>query len=265
MKSVINIIKIGGNVIDNEMLLQSFLADFASVEGLKILVHGGGKFASELSTKMGNTPQMVDGRRITDATTLDIVTMVYAGLINKKIVALLQAEKCNAIGLTGADGNILPAYKRTKGDIDFGFVGDIDVDNLHIDNLWHLLENGFLPVIAPITHDGKGQLLNTNADTIASSLAIALSKDYEVNLFYCFEKNGVLQDVNDENSLVATISKDEYSVLKEKNIISAGMIPKIDNAFAAIDKGVKSVWIGHAGNIKNMIADKENAGSKLSK
>ena len=265
MNPILNIIKIGGNVIDNEQLLHQFTSDFASIEGLKILVHGGGKMASELSAKMGIEPKMVDGRRITDAATLDIVTMVYAGLINKKVVALLQSKSCNAIGLSGADGNILPAYKRAIGQIDYGFVGDIDTESLKSDALKGLLKQGLVPIVAPITHDGKGQLLNTNADTIASALAVVLSKDFTVNLIYCFERDGVMRDLDNPGSLIPNINQKEYLSLKEEGIINKGMIPKMDNSFKAINKGVNSVWIGHAANLKNMIGGKENAGSKLSK
>ena len=265
MKPAINIVKIGGNVIDNEVLLQEFVSDFASIDGLKILVHGGGKIASELSAKMGIVPNMVEGRRITDAATLDIVTMLYAGLINKKLVVSLQAEKCNAIGMTGADGNIIPASKRAVGEIDYGFVGDIDASKVDADALSRLLDTGFTPVIAPITHDGKGQLLNTNADTIASSLGVALTKYYNVNLIYCFEKKGVLKDVNDENSALPYITLESYSLMKKEGIISKGMIPKLNNSFEAINMGVGNVWIGHASNLKKMIEGNENAGSKLSK
>jgi len=265
MTPTLYIIKIGGNVVDNKDLLNQFTNDFASIDGLKILVHGGGKLASELSAKMGIVPQMIDGRRITDEATLDIVTMVYAGLINKKVVALLQSKNCNAIGLTGADGNILPAHKRAVGQIDYGFVGDIDPDSLKSETLKDLLKQGLVPIIAPITHDEKGQLLNTNADTIASALAVSLSRDFTVNLVYCFEKEGVMHDLNNSDSLIRHISQKEYLSLKEEGVINKGMIPKIDNSFEAINKGVNSVWIGHAANLKNMIEGKENAGSKLSK
>ncbi len=261
----LHIIKIGGNVIDNKDLLNQFANDFASVDGLKILVHGGGKLASELSSKMGIAPQMVDGRRITDADTLDIVTMVYAGLINKKVVALLQSKNCNAIGLTGADGNIIPAHKRAVGQIDYGFVGDIDSGSLKSETLKDILKLGLVPIIAPITHDGKGQLLNTNADTIASALAVSLSRHFTVNLVYCFERDGVMRDLNNSGSLIPHINQKEYLSLKEEGVINKGMIPKMDNSFEAINKGVNSVWIGHAENLKNMIEGKENAGSKLSK
>ncbi|MEP6748750.1 MAG: acetylglutamate kinase [Bacteroidota bacterium] len=239
------IIKIGGNVIDDEKSLSSFLDDVASVNGKKILVHGGGKIASKIGAQLGIVPNYINGRRITDAATIDLVTMVYGGLINKKMVAELQSRGNNAIGLTGADANIIPAVKRPVKEIDYGFVGDI-VRTVPAAALELFLENNLTPVFAPLTHDGKGQVLNTNADTIASSLAVALAKKYNVRLIYCFEKKGVLENVEDEGSLITLITKDIYKYLLAHNKLFDGILPKIDNAFAAIDNGVQEVIIGDA-------------------
>ncbi|UEG48651.1 acetylglutamate kinase [Ferruginibacter lapsinanis] len=245
------VIKIGGNVIDKESALDSFLKTFAAVEGKKILIHGGGKIATKIGEQLGIKSNYVNGRRITDADTIDLVTMVYGGLVNKKVVAKLQSLNCNAIGLTGADANIIPAVKRpiTKDGIDFGFVGDVDNKQLAIGNLQLLLDAGLMPIIAPLTHDGKGQMLNTNADTVASSLAVALSKSYDVRLVYCFEKKGVLENVEDENSVITLITKDIYQQLLNENKLFDGILPKIDNAFDAINSGVKEVLIGDANDL----------------
>jgi acetylglutamate kinase len=242
------IVKIGGNVIDTDDALSYFLKSFAAIKGKKILVHGGGKIATGIGDKLGIESKYIDGRRITDAETIDLVTMVYGGLVNKKIVAKLQSLNCNAIGLTGADANLIPASKRpvTKEGIDFGFVGDVLAEQLSTFNFQLFLDNNLTPVIAPLTHDGNGQILNTNADTIASSIAVALSKLYNVRLIYCFEKKGVLENVADENSAIPLITKDIYHQLKKENKLFDGILPKIDNAFAAIDSGVKEVLIGHA-------------------
>lgn len=252
------VIKIGGNVIDDEKNLSSFLKTFAAIAGKKILIHGGGKIATKIGDKLGIASQYSNGRRITDAETIDVVTMVYGGLVNKKIVAKLQALQCNAIGLTGADANIIPATKRpvTKEGIDFGFVGDVVASQLSTANFQLFLTNGLTPIVAPLTHDGKGQMLNTNADTIASSLAVALSATYNVRLIYCFEKKGVLENVDDENSAIPLITKDIYQQLKEGNKLFDGILPKIDNAFAAIDSGVKEVLIGHADNLLQNVTEK---------
>ena len=240
------IIKIGGNVIDNSEKLHEFLKDFVALPGYKILVHGGGKMATQLADDMGIEAKMVEGRRITDIETLRIVTMVYAGLINKNIVAQLQFRNCNAIGLTGADGNAIRAKKRPVKDIDYGFVGDLDESSVSAEAIKKLLEDGLVPVFSAITHDGQGQLLNTNADTIASVLAVALSELYETSLVYCFEKKGVLKDVDDDFSLIPEIRSSEFENLKEQGIIAGGMIPKLHNAFEAIKSGVKDVYIGKA-------------------
>lgn len=245
------IVKIGGNIIDDEAKLSSFLQDFATIQAKKILIHGGGKLATRLAEQMKVPQQMIDGRRITDAETLKIVTMVYAGYINKNIVAQLQAKTCNAIGLTGADGNSILAHKRVHAAMDYGFVGDVDaIDSSLLDNL---LQQGLTPVLSPITHDKKGQLLNTNADTIAQETAKALSASYDIELIYSFEKNGVLLDVNDEDSVIKKINASYYSELKTEGKIFAGMIPKLDNAFSALNNGVKKVIIGKAEEIHKLI------------
>lgn len=254
------IIKIGGNIIDDEKQLSSFLNDFASLKENKILVHGGGKIATELSKQLGIEAKMVDGRRVTDADTLKVVQMVYGGLINKNIVAQLQSRNCNAIGLTGADANIILAKKRPIKDTDYGFVGD--VEKINSENLFSLLNAGFTPVVAPLTHDGKGQILNTNADTMASSIAMAMSKHFSATLVYCFEKSGVLKNVDDENSVIEKIYLKEYEQLKKEGIISKGMIPKLDNAFDAIKQGVKKVVICHAKDLTK-ITDEKNSGTIL--
>jgi acetylglutamate kinase len=246
------IVKIGGNIVDDEAKLSSFLKEFSAINGRKILVHGGGKLATRLAEQMKVPQQMVDGRRITDAETLKIVTMVYAGYINKNIVARLQANECNAIGLSGADGNTVLAHKRVHSAMDYGFVGDVDaIDSSLFSNL---LQQGLTPVLAPITHDRKGQLLNTNADTIAQESAKALSTLYEVVLIYSFEKNGVLLDVNDENSVIKQINARYYNQLKTEGKIFAGMLPKLDNAFSALKSGVTKVIIGKAEEIHELIS-----------
>ena len=233
------------------MLFRS-IKDFSAVEGLKVLVHGGGKLATKLAADLGIEQQMIDGRRITDAATLKIVTMVYAGAINKNVVAQLQANGCNAIGLTGADGNAIKAHKRNHPTIDYGFVGDVDTVNTSL--LQSLLEQNIAVVLAPITHDGSGLLLNTNADTIAQETAKALSSIYDVELIYSFEKSGVLMDADDDASVIPSINPTTYSELKEKKVIFAGMIPKLDNAFAAINSGVSKVIIGKAEQLQQLIA-----------
>jgi acetylglutamate kinase len=242
----LTIIKIGGNVIDNSANLHQFLLDFTALPGNKILVHGGGKIATELGESLGIEAKMVEGRRVTDIETLRIVTMVYAGLINKNMVAQLQAKGSNAIGLTGADGNIIKAKKRPIKNIDFGFVGDLDENSVNSTTLDNLLQSGLVPVFCAITHDGETQLLNTNADTIASAIAVAMSSLYETRLIYCFEKKGVLKDVNDDATVVREIKSSEFEGLKADGTVAGGMIPKLYNAFEAIDKGVAAVYIGKA-------------------
>lgn len=241
------VIKIGGNIIDDEKKLTEFIREFSTVKDKKILIHGGGKLATRLAEQLGVEQKMIDGRRTTDAETLKIVTMVYAGYINKNLVAKLQNQGCNAIGISGADGNLITAHKRLKGDVDYGFAGDID--SVNSDLIDRLLTNGNDIVIAPITHDGKGQLLNTNADTIAQEIATAMSGKYDVSLVYGFEKAGVLMDANNDGSVIPVIDPSSYKELKKGNVIFAGMIPKLDNAFAAIGKGVKKVLIGKAENL----------------
>lgn len=248
-KQTIQIIKIGGNVINEEQQLASFLADFAAIKGLKILVHGGGKKATELATKMGLRPKMINGRRVTDKANLDIVTMVYAGLLNKKITAQLQQNKCNAIGLSGADGNSIEAHKRIVKEVDYGFAGDVDKVNKK--NIKLFLENNLTPVFCAITHNKNGQLLNTNADTIASEIAKALAKEYKVILTYCFDKNGVLKDVLDDSSVIENMDTDKYKKLKRENIITEGMLPKLENCFYALQGGVAKIEIGNPTVIVN--------------
>jgi len=258
------IIKIGGNVIDNSENLHRFLKDFTALQGFKILVHGGGKVATELSKTLGVEAKLVDGRRITDIETLRIVTMVYAGLINKNIVAQLQRFGNNAIGLTGADGDFIRTKKRPVKTIDYGFVGDIDEKSINPNNISSLINAGFTPVFCALTHDGEGQLLNTNADTIASALAVALAKLYDTTLIYCFEKKGVLKDIDDESSLINEIGPGSYEALKEQKIIHSGMLPKLDNAFSAISCGVKAVIIGHSDDLVN-IKENKPFGTRLTK
>ena len=245
------VIKIGGNVVDNSALLTNFLTAFSTIEGQAILVHGGGKLATSLARTLGVSQTMVEGRRITDGETLKIVTMVYAGYINKNIIAQLQAMHVNAIGLSGVDGNLIKAHKRIDANIDFGFVGDIDEVNTGF--IHQQLLNNTRLVIAPITHDGAGQLLNTNADTIAQTIATAMSDTYKVHLVYGFEKEGVLRDVTNEGSVISSINHLTYSQLKKENVIFEGMIPKIDNAFLALNGGVQSVIIGKAEKLHELI------------
>jgi acetylglutamate kinase len=247
------VIKIGGNIVDDETKLSSFLQSFAGVDAKKILVHGGGKVATKIGESLGIESKYVDGRRITDAATIDLVTMVYAGLINKKLIAQLQSLNCNAIGVTGADGNLIPANKRPVKEIDYGFVGDVKSDKINTQSWSSLLDHGFIPVVAPITHDGSGQLLNTNADTIAQEVAKAMSALYEVSLIYSFEKAGVLLDANDDATVISNIDPTSYQQLKAERKIFAGMIPKLDNAFAALNSGVKKVVIGKAEQLKDLI------------
>jgi len=248
----LQVIKIGGNIIDNEQALADFIRKFSALPGKKILVHGGGKLATRLAEQLGVQQQMIDGRRVTDAETLKIVTMVYAGYINKSIVAALQAHGRNAIGLCGADGNIIRAHKRQNAAHNYGYVGD--VDRVNTDELSALLAKHDMLVIAPITHDGCGQLLNTNADTIAQELAQALSTSYDAQLIYCFEKPGVLRDVSDDESCIDCINQASFRQLKEEGVIADGMLPKLDNAFHALGKGVSAVTIGHAAQLDKLIS-----------
>lgn len=243
-KTKLHVVKIGGNIIDKPDALNSFLTNFASISGFKILVHGGGKIATQMAQNLGIETQMVEGRRVTDEKSLQIVTMVYAGWINKTLVANLQSKKCIAFGLTGPDGGLVKAKKRDPIPFDFGFVGDItEVNAKGISDLMHL---GYSPVFAPITANEEGQLLNTNADTLARSIAIGLSSDYEVDLVYCFEKSGVLKDPADENSVIPIINQASYEALKKEGIVTEGIIPKLENALLAISQGVKVVRLCHA-------------------
>lgn len=240
----IKVIKIGGNVVDNPEKLQQFLRDFASLDGPKVLVHGGGKVATAISKGLGIEAQMVGGRRVTDAETLRIVTMVYAGLINKNIVAALQGEGCNALGLCGADGSLIRSKKRavTAEGVDYGFVGD-PVD-FNLGTATTLIDGGLVPIVAPITYDAENEtLLNTNADTVAQTVAVGLAQKYPVELVYCFEKRGVLRDVNDDDSVISSINPELYEQLKADGIVADGMLPKLENAFKAINSGVRSVVI----------------------
>ena len=236
------VVKIGGNVIEEPQALSMFLKDFSQMQGPKILVHGGGKKATAMAQKLGIPVQMVDGRRITDAQNLDIITMLYGGKINKNIVARLQALECNAMGLSGADANAIQAIKRPIGTIDYGYVGDVTEVNTSFFQL--LIDHGVTPVCCAITHDRKGQLLNTNADTIAATVAVALSKHFQVSLWYCFEKQGVLEDIEDGHSVIENINPKKYALLKATHAIHSGMIPKMDNCFEALKKGVSKVKIG---------------------
>ena len=278
---MIKVVKIGGNVVDNPELLREFVKDFAAMPGMKVLIHGGGVMASQMQKSMGMTPIMIEGRRVTDEETLKVVTMVYAGWCNKNIVALLQGAGCNAIGLCGADGNAIKAAKRPPVEVagqmvDYGYVGDVKAESVNASFVYSLIERGIVPVFNAINHDGEGNLLNTNADTIASSVAIALaghkyrnrwevcsacencthcSDDgrltHEVELIYCFEKDGVLYDKDDDASVIEQIDKAKFAELKEEGVVADGMIPKLTNAFKAIDSGVSRVIIKHARNLLN--------------
>ncbi|UAY56293.1 acetylglutamate kinase [Arachidicoccus terrestris] len=243
------VIKIGGNVIDDPEKLRGFLQTFAGVKGKKILVHGGGKIATKIGQQLGMEPNYHQGRRITDDQTIDLVTMVYGGLVNKKIVASLQALQVNAIGLTGADANVIPAVKRPVKEVDFGWVGDVHDGLINTVFLSSLLQQDITPVFAALTHDGQGHMLNTNADTIASVLAVALSAAFEVRLIYCFEKKGVLMDIENEDSVIGQIDQALYQQLLTDKKLFEGIIPKIDNAFAAIHSGVKDVLIGDSNDL----------------
>ena len=280
---MIKVIKIGGNVVDNPELLGRFVRDFAAMPGMKILVHGGGVMASQMQKAMGMVPQMVEGRRVTDEETLKVVTMVYAGWCSKNITALLQAEGCNAIGLCGADGNVIKARKRAPlyveslgKEVDYGYVGDVSAESVNAGFIYSLLEKGIVPVFNAINHDGEGNLLNTNADTIASSVAIAMANyryrsprevcsrceecthcsddgrlTHETELIYCFEKDGVLYDKDDDRSVIGEITRGRFEELKKEGIVADGMIPKLTNSFKAIDSGVARVVIKHARNLLN--------------
>ncbi len=255
------VVKVGGNVIDDEDALQTFLKNFSLLNERKILVHGGGKIATAIGDKLGIKSEYKDGRRITNDETIDLVTMVYGGLVNKKIVAILQSLQCNAIGLTGADANVMPAVKRPVGDVDYGWAGDITQRNVPAKQWQFFLENFLVPVLAPLTHDFQGHLLNTNADTMASAVSVALSRFYKVSLIYCFEKAGVLENLEDEQSVIKKIDRKIYDQLKEDKKIHSGILPKIDNAFASVDAGVSRVIIGKATEIELLI--NQNGGTTI--
>lgn len=261
VKELLYIIKIGGNVIDDKSNLNSFLEEFSSIKEKKILVHGGGKIATAIGDKLNIQSKYIDGRRITDDETIDLVTMVYGGLVNKKIVAVLQWLRCNAIGLSGADANVLPAKKRPVKAFDYGWVGDINVEHINLSSWQLFIDNNITPVVAALTHDEEGHILNTNADTIASVLSVALSKAYNVELVYCFEKNGVLKDVNDESSVIAELNAATYNTLKESKKLFAGILPKIDNAFDTINSGINKVTIGNSNDLLQLINNK--SGTKI--
>lgn len=250
MREPLTIIKVGGKIVEEKDTLNKLLSDFTGIPGRKILVHGGGRSATALASRLGIETKMVDGRRITDKDMLEVVTMVYGGLVNKNIVAGLQARGVNAIGLTGADSNTMLSDKRPVKDIDYGFVGDVKAVN--VDFLSSLLDSGVIPVLAPLTHDGKGQMLNTNADTIAGETAKAMAAKYDVTLVFCFEKPGVLLHEDDDNSVIPHITHNDFSLLVENGTISGGMIPKIQNAFKALQAGVTSVLITKASALDTM-------------
>lgn len=250
-KSMIQVVKIGGNVIDDAAALERFLTKFAALEGPKMLIHGGGKLATRLSAQLGIETQMIDGRRVTDRATLDVVTMVYAGLVNKQIVARLGALGCKAIGLSGADANIIPAMRRAPKPIDYGYVGDIVTERMNVPFLASLVEQGIVPVFCAITHDEQGSLLNSNADSVASAVAVAASKIQQTSLIFCLEKNGVLTDVDDDLSVIPTITRESFATLRADGTVNKGMLPKIEGAFRAIDGGVHCVVIKHADNLDN--------------
>jgi acetylglutamate kinase len=242
MKEKLTIVKVGGAVVEDEQQLAQLLKDFGAIEGRKVLVHGGGRRATQVASRLGIESQMVGGRRITDAQMLEVVTMVYGGLVNKHVVACLQAEGVKAIGLTGADADIIRSHKRPlKDGVDFGFVGD--VDQVAHETLGGMIEQGLVPVLAPLTHDGKGTMLNTNADTIASEAAKALARLYDVTLIFSFEKKGVLSNPDDDDSVIPVITRADFERYKADGTISGGMLPKIENALAAVEAGVSQVII----------------------
>ncbi len=247
MKEKLTLIKVGGKIVEEEATLQALLSDFAAIDGRKVLVHGGGRSATKLAARLGIESQMVNGRRITDAETLKIVTMVYGGLVNKNIVARLQACGVNALGLTGADMDVIRSVKRPVKDVDYGFVGD--VERVDATLLGDLIAKGVVPVMAPLTHDGCGNMLNTNADTIAGETAKALAQLFDVTLVYCFEKRGVLRDENDDDSVIPQITRADFEQLVADGVVQGGMIPKLENAFEALRAGVSQVIITQASAI----------------
>jgi len=240
----LTIVKVGGKIVEEEDSLDALLNDFSKIKGFKLLVHGGGRSATKLASQLGIESKMVGGRRITDAETLRVVTMVYGGLVNKNIVARLQSMNANALGLTGADMNLIRSVKRPVKDVDYGFVGDVEKVNAEL--LADLIAKGVVPVLAPLTHDGHGSMLNTNADTIAGETAKALSSFFDVTLIFCFEKRGVLMDANDDDSVIPSLTRSEYEAYVKKEIIKGGMLPKLENAFKVIEGGAKKVFITSA-------------------
>lgn len=242
IKQPLTVVKIGGDIVDYDEFLKEFYTNFKEISGPKILVHGGGNRASSLQMQLGMTPKKIEGRRVTDEATLEVVTMVYAGLLNKKLVAGLQAVGKNAIGLSGADGDAVRAHKREVTTADYGFAGDID--SVNVSFIDDLIKSGKTPVFSAITHDGKGQLLNTNADTLAARIAIAMSTQYNVQLYYCFTKPGVLKDIKDQSSIIERMDQKSYLEMKATSLITDGMIPKLDTAFEALTKGVLRVHLG---------------------
>lgn len=264
----LTLVKVGGGIVENEASLQALLDKFAHIEGLKVLVHGGGRSATKVAEQLGISQTMIGGRRITDAETLKVVTMVYAGLVNKNIVAQLQARGINALGLTGADMNVIESHRRplkkvkmedgTTQEVDYGYVGDIDRVNAEL--LGDLIAKGVVPVLSPIGHDAHGSLLNTNADTIAAETAKALAQHFDVTLMFCFEKKGVLRDAEDDDSVIPSITASEFPQLVEQGIVSGGMLPKLENSFNAIAAGVKQVVITLADAI-----DQPEAGTHLTR
>ncbi len=243
----INVIKVGGGIVEDPVSLAQLLTDFAALPGLKVLVHGGGRSATKIAAQLGIESRMVNGRRITDEPMLDVATMVYGGLVNKRVVAGLQGRGIRALGLTGADMDVIRSHKRPVGEVDYGWVGDIErVDGAA---LAALISDGVVPVMAPLTHDGQGHMLNTNADSIASEVACALAAHFEVRLTFCFEKRGVLRDADDEESVIPQIDEPTFRSLTAEGVIAGGMIPKLDNAFAAIHRGVSEVIITRADHI----------------
>ncbi len=249
MLRTLYVIKIGGNVIDNPEALTRFLTDFSNLPSPKILIHGGGKIATQMAARLQIETQMVEGRRITDKPMLDVVTMVYGGLVNKTLVAQLQAAGCNAIGLTGADGGIIRSVKRPVKNIDYGFVGD--VEHVNAGQIEALLSSDLVPVIAPLTYSAEGVLLNTNADTMASASAVAMAALFTTHLIYCFEKKGVLSDPDDDSTVIPSINPDSFLSYKSSGVINKGMIPKLENAFDALNSGVSSVTICHADDLQS--------------
>ena len=257
MRTQLYVIKVGGRIVEESDTLHRLLDDFAALPGMKLLVHGGGRSATQLASRLGIESVMVNGRRVTDAETLKVVTMVYGGLVNKNIVAGLQARGIDALGLTGADLDVIRSVKRPASDVDYGFVGDVKKVNTAV--LKHLLEAGIVPVMAPLTHDGNGNLLNTNADTISGETAKALAGSFDVTLIYCFEKKGVLRDEQDEESVIPVLTPDLFKQYVAEGVIKGGMIPKLENAFSAIKAGVGKVVITLASAIK------ENTGTVIRK